>query len=99
MCQNCLKCHLLICKKKVKEKDSDLKISSLVGQIDCKNRKKKVKLLSKLLANSFRKNPPICAGNVPKLPKRSLFEPREKSQKRMGTSKFAFQWVKLTRKV
>ena len=34
------------------------------------------------------KIPTICAGHVPKLPKMSLFEPREKSQKRMATSKF-----------
>ena len=75
--------------KKVKEKDSDLKISSPVGQIDCKNRKRRIKLLLKRFAKSSRKNPPICAGNVPKLPKMSLFEPREKSQKRMATSEFA----------
>ena len=78
-------------KKKVKEKDSDLKITSPVGQIDRKNRKKKINLLLKGFASSFRKNPPIFAGNVPKLPKMSLFEPRKKSQKRMATSKFALQ--------
>ena len=74
-------------KKKVKEKDSYLKVSSPVGQIDRKNRKKKIKLLLKWFANSFRKNPPICAGNVPKLPKMSLFERREKSQKKDGDLK------------
>ena len=37
------------------------------------------------------KIPPICAGNVPKLPKMSLLEPREKSQKRMENSKTALQ--------
>ena len=42
-------------KKKVKEKDSDLKISSPVVQIDRKNRKKKIKLLLKWFANLFRK--------------------------------------------
>ena len=46
--------------------------------MDRKNRKKKIKLLLKWFANSFRKNPLICAGNVAKLPKMSLFEPREK---------------------
>ena len=45
------------------------------------------------------KNPPICAGNVPKLPTMSLSEPREKSQKRMATSKFALQQVRLTSKM
>ena len=35
---------------------------------------------------------------MPKLPKMSVFEPREKSQKRMATSKFALQWVKMTKK-
>ena len=76
---------LFFTKKQVKEKDRDLKVSSPVGQIDCKHRKKKIKLLLKRLANSFRKNPPICAGNVPKLPKMSLFEPREKSHRKMCT--------------
>ena len=64
-----------------RKKDGDLTISL---QIDRKNRKRKNRLLLKSFANSFRKNPPICAGNVPKLPKMSLFEPREESQKRMG---------------
>ena len=53
-------------KKKVKEKDSNPKSSTPVGQIDRKKRKKKIWLLPKWFANSFRKNPPICAGNVPK---------------------------------
>ena len=90
MCQNGQKCYL-VNQKKVKQKDSDIKISSAVGEIDRKIRKKKIKLLPKWFANSFSKNPPICAGNVPKLPKMSPFEPREKSQKRMATSKFALQ--------
>ena len=34
-------------RKKVKEKDSNLKISFPVGQIDCRNRTKKIKLLLK----------------------------------------------------
>ena len=62
-----------------------------VGQIDRKNRKKKFIIILKWFADSLRKNPPICAGNVPKLPKLSLFEPREKSQKSMATSKVALQ--------
>ena len=82
----------------MKQKDSEYKNSSLVSQIDRKNTKKKSKLLVKCFVNSFTKTPPISARNVPKLPEMSLFEPREKSQKRMATSKFALQWVKLTRK-
>ena len=78
-------------RKKSKKKDSDLKISSPVDQIDRQNRKKKIKLLLKWFANSFRKNTPICAGNVPELPKMSLSEPREKSKKRMATSNFTLQ--------
>ena len=65
-------------KKKGKEKDNDLKISAPVGQTNQKNRKKKIKLLLKWFDQSFRINAPICGGNVPKLPKMSLFEPREK---------------------
>ena len=78
-------------KEKVKEKDSDLKTSSPVVQIDRKIGKKKIKLILKWFDNSFKKNAPISAGNVQKLPKMSLFEPREKWQKRMATSKFFLQ--------
>ena len=78
MCQKCLEFHFWT-KKKVKGQDSDLKISSPVGQIDRKKRNEKIKLLLEWFANSFRKNPPICAGNVRKLPQMLLFEPREKS--------------------
>ena len=91
MCQKCHWNATFWAKKKMKEQDGDHKVSSPVAQIDRKNRKKKIKLLPKWFANSFRKNTPICAGNVPKLPKMSLFEPREKSPKRMATSKFALQ--------
>ena len=90
MCQNGQKCYFLN-QKKMKQKDSEYKNSSLVGQIDCKNTKEKSKLLAKCPVNSFTKIPPISARNVPKLPKMSPFEPREKSQKRMQTSKFALQ--------
>ena len=65
--------------------------SSLVGQIDCKNRKQKGKLLVKCFVNSFRKKPPISARNVPKLPEMSLREPRKKSKKRIAISKLALQ--------
>ena len=75
----------------MKQKDSEYKNSSLVGQIDCTITKEKSKFLVKGFVNSFTKIPPISAGNVPKLPKVSLFEAREKSQKRMATSKFALQ--------
>ena len=64
--------------KEVKQKDSELKIPSLVRQIDRKNTTKNSKLLVKRFVNSFRKNPPICAGNVPKLPELSLFEVKKK---------------------
>ena len=50
ICQKCAKTAWNVTfwtKKKVKEKDSDLKTSSPVGQIDRKNRKKKIKLLLK----------------------------------------------------
>ena len=89
---------LLFEPKKVKQKEIEYRNSSLEGQIDCKNTKKKSKLLVKCFVASFRKNPPICSGNVPKLPKMSLFEPREKSQKRIATSQFALQQVKSTAK-
>ena len=75
----------------MKLKDSEYKNSSLVGQIDCKIMKEKSKLLVKCLVNSFRKNPPIPARNVPKLPEMSLFEPRKKSNERIAISKFALQ--------
>ena len=77
----------MLTKRKVKEKDSDLKISSPVSQIDDKNRKKKIKLLLKCFVNSCRKNSPISARNVPQLPERSLFEPRKRSKKRIAISK------------
>ena len=94
MCLNCAKMAKRFSfgtEKKVKLMDIEYKNFSLVSQIDRKNRKKKIELVLKCFANSFRKNPPVCAGNVPKLPKMSLFEPREKSQKRMATSKVALQ--------
>ena len=66
----------------MKLKDSEYKNSSLVGRIDLKNTKDKSKLLVNFFVNSFRKNPPISARNGPKLPEKSLFEPRKKSKKR-----------------
>ena len=63
----------------MKQKDSEYNNSFLVGQIDCKNTKEKGKLLEKYFVNSFRKNPPISARNLPKLPEMSLFEWRKKS--------------------
>ena len=98
MCQNGLKCYFLN-QKKVKQKDSEYKNSSLVGQDNCKNTKEKRKLLVKCFVNSFRKNPPISARNVPKLPEMSLFEPRKKSKKRIAISKVALQQVELTAKI
>ena len=75
----------------MKLEDSEYKNSSPVGQIDGKSMKEKSKLLVKCFVNSFRKNPPISARNVPKLPKMSLFEPRKRSKKRIGISKLALQ--------
>ena len=83
----------------MKQKDREYKISSLVGQIDCKNTQEKSKLLVKCFLNSFRKNPPISARNVPKMPEMSLFEPRKKSKERIAISKFALQYVKSTAKI
>ena len=77
--------------KKMKLKDSEHKNSSLVGQIDCKNTKEKSKLLVNCFVNTFRKNPPISARNLPKPPEMSLFEPRKKSEKRIAISKQALQ--------
>ena len=83
----CYKCAKTACnntfwtKKKIEEKDIHLKIGSPVGQIDRKNRKKKIKLLLKWVAHSFTKNPPTLAVNVPKVPKTSLFEPKKSQQK------------------
>ena len=91
MCQNGQNCYFLN-RKKVKQRDREYKNSFPVGQIDCKNTKENSKLLVKCFDNPFRKNSPICAGNVPKLPNMSLFKPREKSLKRMATSKFALQY-------
>ena len=82
---------LLLNQKKVKQKESEYKNSSLVGQIDCKNTKEKSKLLINCFVNSFRKNPPISARNVPKLPEMLLFEPRKKSRKRLAMSRLALQ--------
>ena len=65
----------------MKQKDSKYKKSSLVGQIDCKNMQEKSKLIVKCFVNSFRKNPPISARNVPKLPEMSLLEPRKNQRK------------------
>ena len=76
MCQNCLDCQFF--KQKVKQKDRKLKVPSLVRQIDRKNTKNISKLLVKRYVNSFRKDPTICAGNVPKLPELSLFEVKKK---------------------
>ena len=90
VCQNGQKCYFLN-QKKLKQKDREHKNSSLIGQIDCKNTKGKRKLLVKCFVNSFRKNPPISARNVPKLPEKSLFEPSKKSKKRIRISKLALQ--------
>ena len=81
MCENGQKCYF-VNEKNVKQKDSEYKISSPVGQMDCKNTKEKSKLLVKCFVDSVRKNPPISASNVPKLPGMSLFEPRKKSKKK-----------------
>ena len=78
-------------KKRENQKDSEYKNYSLEDQIDCKNTKEKGKLLVKCLVNSFKKNPPISARDVPNLPEMSLFEPRKKSKKRIATSKLAHQ--------
>ena len=67
--------------------------------MDFKNTNKKSKLLVKCFVNLFRKTPPISARNVPKLPEMSLFEPTQKSKKRMGISKLALQQFKLTAKI
>ena len=67
------------------------KDSSLVGQIDRRNKREKSKLLVKCFVNSFTKIPPISARNVPKLPEMSFFEPRKKSKKRIAISKLALQ--------
>ena len=53
--------------------------------------KKKSKLLVKCFVNSFRKNSPISAKDVTKLPEMSIFEPRKKSKKRIAISKLALQ--------
>ena len=75
----------------MKQKDSEYKNYSLVGQIDCKSMKEKSKLLVKCFGHSFRKIPPISASNVPKLPEMSLFKPRKKSKKRIAILKKALQ--------
>ena len=94
MCSKCAKTAKTVTfwtKREVKQKDSEYKNSSLVGQIDCESMKEKSKLLVKCFVNSFRKNPPISARNVPKLPEMSLFEPRKKSNKGIAISKLALQ--------
>ena len=90
MCQNGQKFYFLT-NKEVKQKDSEYENSSLVGQIDYKNTKEKSKLLVKCFLNSFRKNPPMSARNLPKLPEMSPFEVRKKSKKRIAISKVALQ--------
>ena len=80
----------------MKQKDSEYKKFSLVGQIDCKITKEKSIIVVKCFVNSFTKIPPISARNVPKLPEMSLFEP--KTKKRIAISKLALQYVKLTAK-
>ena len=82
---------LLFEPKKVKQRDSEYKNFSLVRQIDCKITKEKSKVFVKCFVNSFRKNPPTSARNVPKLPEMSLFEPRKISKKRIAISKLALQ--------
>ena len=52
---------LLFEQKKVKQKDSKFKKSSLVGQPDRKNTKEKSKLLGKCFVNSYQ---PISAWNL-----------------------------------
>ena len=75
----------------MKQKDSEYKKFSLVGQINCKITKEKSKIFVKCFVNSSTKIPPISARNVPKLPEMSLFEPRKKSKKRIAISKLALQ--------
>ena len=75
----------------MKQKDSEYKDSFLVGQIDRKNTKEKSILLLKCFVNSFRRNPPISARNVPKMPEIPLFEPRKISKKRIVITKLALQ--------
>ena len=82
----------------MKEKDSEYKNSSLVGQIDCKNTKKKSKLVVKCFVNSFRKNTPISARNVPKLPEMSLVKPRKKSKKKVSNLKISTPVGRMDRK-
>ena len=88
MCPNGQKCYFLK-QKKVNQNDSEYKNSSLLGPIDCKNTKKKSKLLGKYFVNSFRKNPPISAGNVPKLPEMSLFRAKRKIKEKNSDLKIS----------
>ena len=81
MCGNGQKCYFSN-QKKVKQKDSEYKNSSLVSQIDCKNKKENSKLLVKCFVNSFIKNPPISARNVPKIALKCHFLSQEKSQRK-----------------
>ena len=87
-CQNGRKCYFLN-QKKMKQRDSQYKNFTLVVQIDCKRTKEKSKLLVKCFVNSCRKNRPICARNVPKLPEIPLFEPRKKSKKRKANTRIS----------
>ena len=67
-------------KNKVKEKDSEYKNSSLVGQIDCKKTKEKSTLHVKCSVNSFRKNTPISARNVLKHSSRSNWPQKQEKE-------------------
>ena len=94
MCKKCAKTVKGVSfgtEKKVKLKDSKYKNSSLGSQIDRKNTKNKSKSLVECFVNSFTKNPPISARDVPKLPEMSLFAPRKKSKKRIAISNLALQ--------
>ena len=64
-----------------------------------KTGRKRGKLLLKCFVNSFRKNPPISARNVPKLPEMSLMQRRKKSKKRIAMSRLPLQYVKSTTKI
>ena len=78
-------------KKKWKKRIAIWKLALQYFKLTAKIGRRRLNYSWNDLLTHSEKNPPICAGNVPKLPKMSLFEPREKSQKRMATSKFALQ--------
>ena len=82
----------------MKVKDREYKNSSLVGQIDCRNRKKNSKLLAKCFDNSFRKNHPISARKVPKLPEMSLLEARKKFKEKDSDLKISSPVGQIDRK-